>query len=271
MKVKEIPKSLLTALGLLSTPIEKLGEGAVSVEGCVVSLTSIPSRIKRIHLTIRSLLSQTLAPEKIVLWVHESLQDQIPEKLRKLEGSRFAIHYSSKRSAHRKLVETMRLYPHSSIVTCDDDMMYPADWLQRLWRDHLAFPGVIIGHECRTICYAENGELLPYQKWVSESPGRGTARTLAVGYGGVVYPPNCMHADVVTHSLYDQLAPKADDLWFKAMSTRLGTKTQRCSDPRPKPTPICMSQRSSLKRYNVRGDGNRKQWQLLVDYYQLNI
>jgi hypothetical protein len=118
--------------------------------------------------------------------------------------------------------------------------------------------------------YGELGELKSYKDWCSEEIGSGSLTTVAIGYGGVVYPSGCLHPDVLARELYDWLAPRADDLWFKAMSLRQGTLTRRSTRPLPKPLPVVGSQKVSLKKHNIGQDGNRTQWQSLCNHFQLN-
>ena len=64
MKLKEYPFSVVNSLKLNFTVRPN---HIVKPAPCVVSLTSIDSRIKTLHLTIKSLLAQTYPPRKIIL------------------------------------------------------------------------------------------------------------------------------------------------------------------------------------------------------------
>ena len=272
MKVKEMPLSLMQSLKLYLTSSQKLGQHAEPIDKpLIVSLTSIESRLRIVQLTIRSLLNQNTRPEKILLWLNHSLEKQVPDGLSDLQGERFEIRYSDQNCPHRKLVETLTRYPDHIIVTCDDDVMYPSDWLSRLYQQHKQSPNDIVAHECRRIAISpDNEEVLPYKEWRFEQAGEGSPATLAIGYGGVLYPPNSLHSDTSNRTLYDELAPRVDDLWFKAMALRAGTQVRRTVNNRPKPTPILFSQTFSLKKENIGADKNRKQWQILEKQFQLN-
>src|SRR5690625_6231368 len=80
MKLKEYPQSLFTAYKLLALKPERLHAVQESLP-IIVSLTSIPSRLSTVHLTIRSLLAQSHKPQRIVLWLNEKLRDQVPDTL----------------------------------------------------------------------------------------------------------------------------------------------------------------------------------------------
>ncbi|WP_026193614.1 glycosyltransferase family 2 protein [Teredinibacter turnerae] len=270
MKLKELPKSLALSWKLSRMSGEQMiGVSRAKADNCIVSFTSIPSRLSILHLTVRSLLCQTLCPEKIVLWLHQSLENQIPAAVSRLLSDKFEIRFSEETCAHRKLVESHRLFANKVIVTCDDDVMYPPNWLEKLWTEHQMYPDDVIGNECRHVRYDAEGCALPYWEWKGVSAGESSPYTLAIGYSGVLYPPGCLHPDVAQRELYDALAPRADDLWFKAMSLRVKTRTRRANVPAEKPTPIAFSQRYSLKHSNVRSDGNLVQWQALDARYSL--
>ena len=236
----------------------------------IISLTSIPSRLSMLHLTIKSLLNQNVSFEKIVLWLHQDLENSLPSALQNMQGKRFAIHYCTTTEPHRKLVETLKLFPDRIIVTCDDDMMYPKDWLFRLlesWRDT---PDDIVAHMCRKVRLV-NGDIMPYRTWHGESKGKSTTRTLALGWGGVLFPPGSLDARVLDRDTYMRLSPYADDLWVKAMAMLKGTAVRRSRNPDPEPLPIIGSQSISLQKKNIGEDLNRAQLFDLVKEFDLKF
>ncbi|WP_428240998.1 glycosyltransferase [Gynuella sp.] len=268
MKPKEIPPSLFRALQLqLLSPKNLHLVTADTAAECIVSLTSIESRLGIVHLTIRSLLAQTLKPEKVVLWLNDKLKTKIPSSLKKLTGDRFEIRFSDQNSAHRKLVESLRIYPEKTIITCDDDQMYHKTWLQRLWQDHKDYPRDIIAHEAREISWDKDDQWAPYKNWPWQKPGLSSPRTIAIGFGGVLYPANIFDDEILNREKYEQVAPRADDLWFKAMSIRNGITYRRSTSPPPKPLVIVRSQKDSLQKHNVRQDGNLEQWLKICALY----
>lgn len=270
MKVKEMPLSLWTAWQLKRLTVRELQQATPMILPVIVSLTSIPSRLPTIHLTVRSLLHQQSKPEKIILWLNQALQQRLPKSLTALIGDFFEIRFVDLECSHRKLIHALDVFPEKVIVTCDDDLMYDKTWLTRLYEDHLNYPVAIIAHECRQIRFDAKGKPLPYSEWKLVGEKNYTADwVMPIGYGGVLYPPHCLHSDVQNRALFLSLAPKADDLWFKAMSYRAGTQTRRSSNPGNKPCPVLGSQKISLKKTNVRQNGNYLQWCALCDYFNL--
>lgn len=269
MKLKEYIPAMKAAYKLNRIPVEKLKATDGINLPLIVTLTSIPSRLSIIHLTIRSLLNQSTKPDKILLWLHEDLRTQIPQKLADLEGDIFEIRYQKELTcSHRKLIYSLVEFPEKTLVTCDDDLIYSQTWLESLYNEHNQHPNSIIANECRLISYDANGELLPYKQWQTvQETGVADKRLLPIGYGGVLYPAKSLHSDTTDQTLFLSLTPKADDLWFKMMSYLQETEVRRPSKPSPKPTPIAGSQKISLKKTNVRQDGNRLQWKALCEHY----
>lgn len=261
MKLKEIPLSIFTSLKLSSLSKEVLVLKNKKELPVIVSLTSIPSRLSTLHLTIRSILNQIVRPKKIVLWLHESLKEKVPKELRLLECELFEIRYSDLTCSHRKLIHSIELFPNDIIVTCDDDMMYRPNWLVLLYQEHLKNSESIIANQTRYIQYTKSGDLLPYKLWVyqGDKPFNQNA-IIPIGAEGVLYPPHVLWHLATDSDLFLKLAPKADDLWFKAMSFLNGTKSVSATIKSKPSIPILGSQKYALKKTNIGGDKNTRQW-----------
>jgi len=272
MKLKEIPKSVYHSLRLRSLSAEKLRNGHGDTAPVVVTLTAIPSRMARLDLVIRSLLDQELVPSKILLWLPESLRGPLPKKLEELLGDRFEIAYTPLTCPHKKLIHTLERYPDLPAVTCDDDMIYPRMWLKELYETYLQKQECITAHQLRTIRTGEDGLPLPYSEWVLPAGEAPNPRALlAIGAGGVLYPPGCLDPRVQDSQLFLDLCPRADDLWFKAMSLLAGTCIRGTRRTSGEPIPIIGSQKTSLKKTNIGQDGNRLQWLRLVEHFGLRL
>ena len=269
MKVRAFLRSVFTSARLACISNDQLGKtaGPAEVE-VIISLTSIPSRLSSLHLTIKSLLNQNISFEKVVLWLHQDLAKALPPVLEKLQGKRFEIHYCETTEPHRKLVETLKLHPDRVIVTCDDDYMYPKDWLFRLLKSWQYTPNDIVAHRCRKI-RVENGEILPYKTWHSEPQGESSPLAVALGWGGILFPPGLLDDRVLDRDTYMRLSPSADDLWYKAMAMLKGTAMRKARYPYPAPIPIIGSQSISLNRKNIGDDLNRVQLLALAREFDL--
>ncbi|MFY0666013.1 MAG: hypothetical protein JXQ97_15425 [Natronospirillum sp.] len=269
MKLKEFfPSALKMARLKLLDPM-RLNQSSAQDLPVIVSCTSIPSRFHVLNITIRSVLNQTRPPKKIILWLHERHKGKLPDSLLSVEGKKFEIRFTDLDSPHCKLVPTLLSHPTETIVTCDDDLIYDPEWLERLWLDHETNPNYIIANRCNLISYDTDGNTLPYRQWVKDVPaGTISPAIMPAGYGGVIYPPGSLNSDVTNHELYLTLSPKADDLWFKAMSYLNGTLCKKASIPGQRPMPIIGSKKITLSRVNIKEDQNREQWNAIRAHYK---
>ncbi|WP_282049649.1 zinc-binding alcohol dehydrogenase [Maribacter aquivivus] len=270
MKLKEIPVSIYNSIKLLALSSKSMITEDKKEIPVIVSLTSIPSRLGTLHLTIRSLLNQNARPKKIILWLHHSLKNEIPKKLATLENDLFEIMYSDLTCSHRKLIHSLELFPNDIIVTCDDDMMYRPNWLGLLHKEHQAHPNKIIANQTRYITYNKLGELQSYKSWVFDKNLKfRESAVIPIGAEGVLYPPKSLSEKVTDTALFLELAPKADDLWFKAMAFLRGTESMHAKNKAKTPIPIIGSQKKSLKKSNIGGDKNKTQWLAITNYFNI--
>ncbi|MFC3853186.1 glycosyltransferase [Salinispirillum marinum] len=270
MKLKEFLPSLIKMARLKQLDPVKLNQEGEQDVPVIVSCTSIPSRFHVLDKTVRSVLNQSCPPKKMLLWLHERHKNSLPKSLLNMQGHKFEIRFTELDSPHCKLVPTLLAYPKDIIVTCDDDLIYEDSWLETLYKSHKEHNNDIIAHIARVIRYDDHGITQPYRTWSQERQANTSHNALIpMGYGGVLYPSGSLPQMATDTQLYNQLAPKADDLWFKAMSTLNGTKSRTTSESVASPYPMPNSQTVSLKKSNVRQDGNRVQWEALVNHFPM--
>jgi len=269
--IKELPLSIFYSIKLKATPKSRFYNTNKKKLPVIVSLTSIPSRLKSLHLVIRSLLSQDKLPKKIILWLNTDLKSKVPISLTKLESDIFEIQYSNLYCSHRKLIHTIEKYPEDVVITCDDDLMYRKNWLSLIYQEHQKKPNAIIGNHTVHINHDNNKKPIPFKQW--KFPKEKSANIMAIvpiGAWGVLYPPNSLSNEVTNHELFLKLAPKADDLWFKAMAVLKETISIQAEKLPKEPIPIGGTQKIALKNENLGKDKNTIQWNSLNTYFQLS-
>ena len=269
--IKELPISIFYSIKLRAIPRIRFLNATKKRLPVIVSLTSIPSRLKSLHLVIRSLLYQETLPKKIILWLNIDLKEKIPANLKKLESEIFEIQYSNLHCSHRKLIHSLEKYPKDIIITCDDDLMYRKNWLELLYLEHQKKPNAIIGNRTVHINHDAAKNPLPFKKWkFPEEKPINPMSIVPIGAWGILYPPNSLSNTVMNQELFLKLAPKADDLWFKAMAIIKDTISIQAEKYPKNPIPIGGTQKIALKNENLGKDKNTIQWNSLNTYFQLN-
>lgn len=191
----------------------------------IISMTTFPARIDYVHLAIKSLLNQTIRPEKVILWLakNQFSDVELPNSLKELCQYGLAIMYCEEDIlAHKKYYYAMQKYPDRIIVTYDDDIIYPEDSLEKLLTMHAQYPNAIICNRGREICVNDNA-IAPYRYWKVSGcvpAGSPSYSVMASTGAGTLYPAHCMPEETFNIEKIRLLALTADDLWMKFMSIR---------------------------------------------------
>ena len=193
------------------------------IKNLIVSLTSFPARINTISIAITSIINQSIMPEKLILWLANeqfpNKENDLPQELLNLKKRGLIISWCEDIKSYKKLIPTLRLYPEAIIVTADDDTIYPNYWLENLYNAYLKQPNMIHCHRAHRIIFDKNKNLKKYINWIMcINNVKPSFNNFFTGIGGVLYPPNCLYADVLDTKQFMMLAPNADDVWFWSMA-----------------------------------------------------
>lgn len=196
----------------------------------IVSLTSFAQRLYDIHFGIYSLLTQSVKPDMVILWLGEdefpNKDKDLPESLVQLKQNGLTIKYCKDIRSYTKLVPAMKEYPNDIIVTADDDIFYENNWLEILYKSYLDNPNFIHCHRANGITTSKK-EINSDRKWTSPSKMNSSGASFKhflTGVGGVLYPPNCLYKDVLNEEIFMKCSPRHDDAWFWAMAVLNNTK-----------------------------------------------
>ncbi len=197
----------------------------------IVSMTTIPARINIVWKTICTILNQNQKPKKIILWLskEEFEKINIPKKLKKLEKRGLEIRYCDDIKPHKKYFYTMKEFEEDYIITIDDDILYPENLVQELWKASQQHPNTIICTWSHNITFDVKGNFLPYTNWKNIKFDEPKYSLMPVGCGGVMYPPHCLSKKVFDKENIKKLALYTDDLWLKTMELEKGTKAYNCN------------------------------------------
>ncbi len=186
----------------------------------IVSLTSFPFRIPTLHITINSILNQTMKPDKIILQLAENefpnKENDLPESLLKLREQGLVINWNKENfKPYNKFIPTLKEYPDDIIITVDDDLIYDKNLIKRLWAGYEKNPNLIQCHRTTKMYITKNNELDGIAAKGYKKPS--FANKLA-GHGGVLYPPHILYKDITNSELFTKLSPTNDDIWFWLMA-----------------------------------------------------
>lgn len=192
----------------------------------IVSLTSFPKRFPTLHLCLKSLLLQDIKPDKIIVYFgSDAREEDLTHEM--IELKEYGVEYRFDRNrnlrAHKKYFYAMQEFPDDIIVTADDDLYYPKDWLSSLLRSYNEYPNAISARRVHLMKKGENG-LEKYNKWEDQTRKirRPSNALFATGGSGKLYPPHCLIEKTFDEKAIMELCFEADDVWLKCMEMLSG-------------------------------------------------
>lgn len=228
----------------------------------VVTLTSYPPRFPTLALTLKSLLDQTIFADRTLLWIAHDDYAQLPEEVLALTGHGLEIRQCDDLRSFKKLIPALKEFPDAVLVTADDDLYYPPDWLAALLAAHDPDAPAIVAVRAHLASVQDDGRLAPYDTWTMAthelrdvSP---TQLLFPTGCAGVLYPANILPQRILDEQKFISLCPHGDDLWFFWIAEQAGITHRRAPFELPIVT-WASTQAIGLVNANVACHGNDKQ------------
>lgn len=201
----------------------------------IVSLTSFPPRFPTLHLTLRTLLRQSVRPDRLVLWIAHHDLAHLPPSVRKLERRGVEIRACEDLRSFKKIIPALEVFPEALIVTADDDLYYDRHWLEDLLSEVRPHAHEVVCHRACRFPTTERrmSTLREWVQGVADHESTLPSRDLFPSSGaGAVYSARVFHADVTDRQLFNKLTPMCDDTWTAWMIYRSGATVRTSGHPR---------------------------------------
>ena len=228
----------------------------------IVSLTSFPERIYTVIKTIKTLLTQTLKPDMVILWLASEQfpngENDLPSELLDLKKYGLTIDWYKDIRSYKKIIPALKKYPDAVIITTDDDIYYAPDTIETLYQSYLKHPAEIQAHRCDWLSIDNKNNIIwDKTRILFKDLHRGEAsfRQRLTGYGAVLYPPHSLYKDVTNEDIISKTIPTHDDIWLWAMAVLAGTKTRLVKGYSESINYVENSQQHGLCKINKKGVG----------------
>lgn len=203
-------------------------EGLYGNKELIVSLTTHGKRIETVYHTIESIFQQTLKPNRVILWLGNNEWNDVkdlPISLQTQMSRGLEIFFVKDIRSYTKLLPALKMFPSANIVTVDDDILYPRNLLERLWKGHVKYQDSIISVVSRQMRLKGPNEFDSFINFKSIDSDKDyiSLNNIAEGFAGVLYPSGCFDDEVFNESKFLQLCPSADDIWFCCMALKAKT------------------------------------------------
>ncbi|MCU1526410.1 MAG: glycosyltransferase, partial [Frondihabitans sp.] len=164
----ELRRDLLTVVDMCCLAIRNrlTRRSVLEVTGPRVSLTTYGRRVRSVHLAIESIARGDLRPSEIVLWLDEPrAYDGPPAPIRRLMRRGLEVRLCNPIGSHAKYYPgVLSDAAAEALVTADDDVIYPREWLSSLAHAAQDHPHDLIAFRAKGVeVFA--GDLRPYVTW----------------------------------------------------------------------------------------------------------
>lgn len=234
-------------------------------EKIIVSLTSYPGRFDTIISPLKTLLRQSIKPDKIIVWLgSDASPDLLTDKMKKLEkyGIEYRFDSALNLKPHKKYYYAMQEFENDIVITVDDDILYPRSMIKSLIKIHEQYPDYICARRIHRIKKNENGQVCPYNEWyweVRDLSGNPDPLNFGTNGAGTLFPPHSLSEKAFDSEKIITLCLNADDVWIWFMETLNRKKViwAPCILVHP-PVVELTRGRKSLAKTNVEMNGNDK-------------
>lgn len=239
-------------------------------DGLIVSFTSFPARIKKVHLVVESILRQSVLPDRIILWLSKEQfpsEESLPKKLleQKGRGLEIVICEGDLRS-YKKFYYTVRDYPKSDFIIIDDDIFYPSDTIETLLYFNKKYPNTVCFNRGSQLNVLDN-KIFNYKSWFQlEKRTEPRYDIMPTGVGGVYYPANVLNEHVLNDEIFLNTCKLADDIWLYAMTLLNDNKLVKTNNNKTF-LPVINKNNITLTSVNVGEDLNDVQINNVRDYF----
>ena len=226
----------------------------------IVSMTSYKPRFNTICLAIKSILLQNVKPDKFIVWLdanthHSDLTQEM------IDLQKYGVEYrfmDINLRPHNKYYFALKEFPNAIVITVDDDNLYPLNLIELLLKKHIQYPDCVCARLVHKVTFNKDGSIAPYSQWnrFARNIKKPSSNLVALGVGGVLYPPHCLDKRALDANLIQKYCLNADDIWLKAMELLHGTKVVWVKTNMTMPVDIEDSQQIRLESNNVFGSQN---------------
>ena len=191
----------------------------------IVSCTTTHERLGMFRYAMQSVLLQSISPSLFFLnisrdpYLGDSGIEEVPDWL----DDDIHVNWVENTGSYRKLLPVIDFAGEDDlIVTMDDDILYGSTWLAELVAAAKSEPDSIVCSRARLMRKNFLGRWQNYKNWLRMQSNFCGLNLVPIGCGGIVYRKKNLDLDFLFDKKYLELAPKADDLWFKFASMRKG-------------------------------------------------
>lgn len=220
----------------------------------ILSVKTYNKRYGGVPEVLKSLVLQTVKPDKIIVWLDNKCDDNLAtEEMLEYEKYGVSFQYTTLDiKPHGKYFYAMQEYPDDIIITVDDDLIYPPNLIKKLLNEHIKYPEAICAWRVHAMTL-KNERIAPYDEWIYEARHikEPSYQLLATGGAGALYPPHLLPMETYNVKNIKDYCLSADDIWMKVMEMKNNIPVVWVKNYIVMPPIVRESQQEALSMNNV--------------------
>jgi hypothetical protein len=236
---------------------ESCSKSLLDPRGPKLSLTSCGERINSAFYTLESIGQGQLRPSQLNLWLDKKYENSIPQTLERLTARGLQLKFTDDLGPHTKYFPEINSELCDTLVTADDDVLYPSHWLQTLSSAHIKDPDSILCFRAKTILLEDSQDkIASYASWPECRSTVTSPSNFFTGVCGVLYPRKMQQALRMEQDKFLSICPKADDIWLNLVALRHNIPTRQIVPVPAVFYEIPGTRQNALANYNNGQGGN---------------
>lgn len=186
----------------------------------IVSLTSVEDNFMDLELTIFSILNQSVSPDKMILWLSNKYKlSELPYNITRFIKNGLDIRFIEDKGKYNNIINALKEFNDSIIVATEDNIIYPKDWLKKLYHSYIANPQDIHAHRAFGV-KTEQAGISSVTKWIKYVNKESSEYSnFAILEGGMLFPPKCFAKEIFREDIYNNKnTPITADIWIWFMA-----------------------------------------------------
>ena len=243
----------------------------------IVSLSSNRESFDNLELSLFSIFMQQIRPDKVILWISDEYDNvsYLPYSITKYIKNGLEIRFVAELNSYTNLFYSLKEYPESIVVTAEDNVIYPKNWLRKLYHSYIVNPQDIHVHLAHNIRISGKNDLSVDDESFVTDEGSGFSNFI-VSSGGVLYPPKCFVKEVFRKDIFQKLAPEDSDIWIWTIALVSNRKirvvknhncTLKCADFLERIGLV----KNKTNLYFSKTNNKEKVFDSLMDFYGSNV
>lgn len=192
----------------------------------IVSLTSTEKHFKDLELSLYSILNQSVKPDKIILWLPDEYElSELPYSITRYIKNGVDIKFVENKCGYNNFIYALKEFNNSILVIASDDIIYPKDWLKKLYHSYITTPENIHIHNALGVKVIGT-KLSSVETWEIVKKEYAGYENFIMSEGGVLLPPHCFVKEVFREDIFIKNAPYSVNVWLWFMALVSGRKIQ---------------------------------------------